>query len=380
VAPPETPPTLSRADIKRFRANLREEVDGQALYLRLAEAEDDPSLKEVFRRLAESEGSHIELWREKLREGGAAVPDPRPGFRVRVLGLLARRFGTQFVTPIVERMEAGAVTMYDDQPEAIAHGLPRAERSHARLFQELGREPGREVNVARIEGRHRSASGNALRAAVLGANDGLVSNLSLVMGVAGADPGREFVALAGIAGLLAGAISMALGEWVSVLSTREAFERQVGIEREELEMNPEEEREELALIYQVKGLSEADARATADRVLADPATALDTLVREELGMSPADAASPWVAALTSFFLFALGAVLPVIPWLFLDGALAIGLSIALGAIGLYILGAAVTLWTGRSALYSGARMLVLGLVAAGVTFGIGALVGVAVDV
>ncbi len=380
MAPPETPPTLSRADIKRFRANLREEVDGQALYLRLAEAEDDPSLKEVFRRLAESEGSHIELWREKLREGGAAVPDPRPGFRVRVLGLLARRFGTQFVTPIVERMEAGAVTMYDDQPEAIAHGLPRAERSHARLFQELGREPGREVNVARIEGRHRSASGNALRAAVLGANDGLVSNLSLVMGVAGADPGREFVALAGIAGLLAGAISMALGEWVSVLSTREAFERQVGIEREELEMNPEEEREELALIYQVKGLSEADARATADRVLADPATALDTLVREELGMSPADAASPWVAALTSFFLFALGAVLPVIPWLFLDGALAIGLSIALGAIGLYILGAAVTLWTGRSALYSGARMLVLGLVAAGVTFGIGALVGVAVDV
>ena len=380
MAPPETPPTLTRADIKRFRANLREEVDGQALYVRLAEAEDDPSLKEVFRRLAESEGGHIELWRGKLREAGAAVPDPRPSLRVRVLGLLARRFGTQFVTPIVERMEAGAVTMYDDQPEAVAHGLPRAERSHARLFQELGREPGREVNVARIEGRHRSASGNALRAAVLGANDGLVSNLSLVMGVAGADPGREFVALAGITGLLAGAISMALGEWVSVLSSREAFERQVGIEREELEMNPEEEREELALIYQGKGLSEADARATADRVLENPATALDTLVREELGMAAAEAASPWVAAFTSFFLFALGAVLPVIPWLFVDGALAIGLSIALGAIGLYILGAAVTLWTGRSALYSGARMLVLGLAAAGVTFGIGALVGVAVDV
>ncbi len=380
MAQPETPSTFTRADIKRFRANLQEEVDGQALYLRLAEAEDDPSLKEVFRRLAESEGGHLELWRGKLREAGAAVPDPRPSFRVRVLGLLARRFGTQFVTPIVERMEAGAVTMYDNQPEAVEHGLPRAERSHARLFQELGREPGREVNVARIEGRHRSASGNALRAAVLGANDGLVSNLSLVMGVAGADPGREFVALAGIAGLLAGAISMALGEWVSVLSSREAFERQVGIEREELALNPEEEREELALIYQVKGLSEADARATADRVLANPETALDTLVREELGMAPGEAASPWVAALTSFFLFALGAVLPVIPWLFVDGALAIGLSVALGAIGLYILGAAVTLWTGRSALFSGARMLVLGLVAAGVTFGIGALVGLAVDV
>ena len=371
---------MTPADIKRYRSNLQEEVDGQALYVRLSEAEDDPNLKEVFRRLAESESSHLELWRTKLREAGAEVPESRVSTRIRVLGFLARRFGTQFVTPIVERMEAGAVTMYDDQPEAVEHGLPRAERSHARLFKELGREPGREVNVARIEGRHRSAYGNALRAAVLGANDGLVSNLALIMGVAGADPGREFVALAGIAGLLAGAISMALGEWVSVLSSREAFERQVNIEREELETNPEEELEELALIYQAKGLSEADARATAVRVLANPETALDTLVREELGMAEDEAASPWVAALTSFVLFAVGAVLPVIPWLFVDGALAIGVSIVLGAIGLYILGAAVTLWTGRSALFSGTRMLVFGLVAAGITFGIGTLVGVAVDV
>ena len=199
----ETSPTLTDADIRRYRNNLKEEVDGRGLYLLLAEAEDDPNLKKVFERLAESEKRHIDLWQEKLREAGAEVPHFRPGTQVRILGWLARRFGTRFVTPIVERMELSAVTMYDDQPEAIEHGLPGSERSHARLFQELGRQPGQSVDVAQIEGRHRSASGNALRAAVLGANDGLVSNLSLVMGVAGADPGREFVALAGIAGLLA---------------------------------------------------------------------------------------------------------------------------------------------------------------------------------
>ncbi len=377
---PETPSSPTDADIQRYRGNLQEEVDGQGLYLLLAEAEDDPNLKEVFRRLANSESRHLELWRAKLREAGAEVPEFHPGVRVRVLGWLARRFGTQFVTPIVERMEVSAVAMYDDQPEAIEHGLPLSERSHARLFQELGRQPGRSVDVARIEGRHRSASGNALRAAVLGANDGLVSNLSLVMGVAGAGPGREFIALAGIAGLLAGAISMALGEWVSVLSSREAFARQVEIEREELETNPEEEREELVLIYQAKGLSEEVARITADRVLANSETALDTLVREELGMAEGEAASPWVAGITSFLLFAVGALLPVIPWLFTDGVPGIGLSIGLGAAGLFILGAAVTLWTGRSALYSGARQLALGLVAAGVTFGIGSALGVAIDI
>ena len=375
----ETPPPPGEADIRRYRRNLREEVDGEGLYLLLADAEDEPNLKRVFQRLAESEKRHIDLWQEKLRGAGAEVPDFRPGMQVRVLGWLARRFGTQFVTPVVERMELNAVTMYDDQPEAIAEGLPGSERSHARLFQEMGRQPGQSVDVARIEGRHRSGSGNALRAAVLGANDGLVSNLSLVMGVAGADPGREFVALAGIAGLLAGAISMALGEWISVLSSREAFNRQVEIEREELEMNPEEERAELVLLYQAKGLSEEDARATADRVFANSETALDTLVREELGMAEDSAGNPTVAAVTSFLLFAVGALLPAFPWFFADGGLAIGLSLGLGAVGLFVLGAAVTLWTGRSALYSGARQLALGLAAAGITYGIGTALGVAID-
>tara|TARA_B100001123_G_scaffold13434_4_gene15447 strand:+ start:11841 stop:12887 length:1047 start_codon:yes stop_codon:yes gene_type:complete len=348
--------------------------------LLLAEAEDSSKLKEVFRRLAESEKSHIDLWESKLREAGEEVPDLRASLRVRVLGWLARHFGTDLVVPIVEHTELNAVAMYDDQPEAIAEGLPSAERSHARLFRELSKQPGEPIDVARLEGRHSRYTGNALRAAVLGANDGLVSNLSLVMGFAGAATGQEVVALAGVAGLLAGAISMALGEWISVLSGREAFNRQVEIERDELEMNPEEEHAELVLIYQAKGLSEEVARSTADRVFENHETALNTLVHEELGMSEASVAKPSTAAISSFLLFAVGALLPAFPWFFVDGLLAIALSLGLGAAGLFVLGSAVTLWTGRSALYSGVRQLALGLVAAGATYGIGTALGIAIDI
>jgi VIT1/CCC1 family predicted Fe2+/Mn2+ transporter len=367
-------PRYSADDIKRFRANLRDEVDGVALYRRLAEAEKDPHLRQVYEGLSQSEERHLALWRRKLEEAGAPVPDYRPSLRVRLLGWVARRLGTGAVAPIVVQMEAGATTMYDDQPEALEHGLPRDERSHARLFREISRTPaarqGR-FDIAAVEGRHRGATGNALRAAVLGANDGLVSNLSLVMGVAGADPGRDVVILSGIAGLLAGSLSMALGEWISVRSSAEAFERQVSIEREELAEMPEEEEEELTLIYQAKGLSASDARSTARQILSNQQTALDTLTREELGMSAEEAGNPWVAAVSSFLMFSAGAILPVLPWLFVGGLAGIAASAAASGLGLFAVGAVISFFTGRDALFSGARMLVFGLAAAAITFGIG---------
>jgi len=268
--------------------------------------------------------------------------------------------------------------MYDAQPEAVEHGLPADERSHARLFREIGSGPGagNSFDIARLEGRHRAATGNALRAAVLGANDGLVSNLSLIMGVAGADPGRHFVLLAGVGGLLAGAFSMALGEWISVRSSAEMFEKQLQIERDELAENPEEEEEELTLIFQAKGLPLEEAQATAKRILSNPKTALDTLAREELGMSAEETGDPWVAAGTSLLMFSLGAVLPLIPWLFMGGVMAITLSAILSGLGLFAVGAAITLFTGRNAAFSGARMLVFGLGAAAITFVVGRLIGV----
>lgn len=371
------------ADVKRYRQNLRDEVDGAALYRLLAAAERDPNLKTVYERLAASEDRHIALWERKLREAGAEVPRFKPSLRVRIIGWLARRFGTEAVSPIVTRMEMAATGMYDDQPEAVAEHLPADERSHARLFREIskgGRQGRGPIDIARVEGRHRAASGNALRAAVLGANDGLVSNLSLVMGVAGADPGRDVVLLSGVAGLLAGSLSMALGEWISVRSSSESLERQIAIEKEELEHNPEEEEEELTLIYQAKGLSEADARATAKRIISNPEIALSTLAREELGMGEEESASAWVAAITSFLTFSVGAILPVLPWLFLSGAGGVaGSALASGA-GLFLVGAVITLYTGRGVWFSGLRMLGFGLAASAVTFGIGRIIGVSTGV
>jgi VIT1/CCC1 family predicted Fe2+/Mn2+ transporter len=234
--------------------------------------------------------------------------------------------------------------------------------------------------LAQLEGRHRSSGGNALRAAVLGANDGLVSNLSLVMGVAGATLNNQTVLITGIAGLLAGAISMALGEWLSVQSSRELYHNQIAIEKEEIEQAPEEEAEELALIYEARGVEPEQARQIAKQILSNPNSALDTLAREELGVDPKElGGSAWQAAITSFILFAIGAIIPVVSFIFVSGMTAVYVSIGLSILGLFALGAAITLFTGKTVLFSGTRMVVFGLLAAAVTFGIGRLISVAVS-
>ncbi len=233
--------------------------------------------------------------------------------------------------------------------------------------------------LAALEGRHRSTGGNALRAAVLGANDGLVSNLSLVMGVAGATLNNHTVLITGIAGLLAGAISMALGEWLSVQSSRELFSHQIKIESAEVAQHPEEEVEELALIYEARGLNREQARTLAGSIVANAESAVDTLAREELGIDPGElGGSAWEAALTSFILFALGAIIPVSPFIFITGITAVYVSILLSIIGLFILGAVITLFTGKPVWFSGLRMVIFGLLAAAVTFGIGRLIGASI--
>lgn len=367
------------SDIQRYRDNLKGEVDGAALYRMLAEVEETAELADVYRRLAAVEDRHAEVWRSRLREAGASVPALTPSLRVRVIGWLARRFGASTVVPMVLAGEAGDTALYHAQPEARAVGMARDERSHARVFRAIATStphglPGEAV--ARLEGRHRATGGNALRAAVLGVNDGLVSNLSLVMGVAGASLQQTTILLTGFAGLLAGAISMALGEWLSVQSSRELYERQIAIEREELESAPEEEQEELALIYQAKGIPPDRARELASGILRDPKIALDTLAREELGIDPAGlGGSAWVAASTSFGLFAIGALIPVLPYLFLGGLLAAIISGVLAAVGLFASGALGSFFTGQPVLKAGLRQVVFGLMAALVTFGLGKLVG-----
>ncbi len=368
-----------RANVGRYRANLQGEIDGAALYRALAEAERRPQLAEVYRRLAATEERHARHWEEQLRTAGAGVPPRRPSWQTRALGWLARRFGAQVVLPTVASLERVDSNHYDAQVEARAAGLPRQERSHARLLQTII-GPGRGLegsSLVRLEGRHRSVGGNALRAAVLGANDGLVSNLSLVMGVAGAQLSGRGILITGLAGLLAGAGSMALGEWLSVQSARELYQREIHTEAEELAAVPEEEEEELALIYQAKGLPEDQARALAKRLIANREEALGTLAREELGVDPDElGGSAWEAAITSFVLFALGAVVPLAPFVFLTGMKAVAASLGASAVALFLIGAGITLLTRRGLVYTGVRQVLFGLVAAGLTFGIGRLIGV----
>jgi VIT1/CCC1 family predicted Fe2+/Mn2+ transporter len=365
----------------RYRANLQGEIDSAGLYRALAETEGDPKISEVYRRLSAVEEAHAQFWKGQLARIGAKVGALRPDWRTRSLVWLARRFGPQFVLPTLSTLEERDVGSYDTQPEAVAGGLPAAERSHNRIVQALASSfPGGAAGetLARVEGRHRSG-GNALRAAVLGANDGLVSNFSLVMGVAGAQIAGKTILLTGLAGLIAGACSMAIGEWLSVTSSRELNQQQIDIEADELAQAPEEEKEELVLIYQAKGLEEAQARALADNLMASKDTALDTLAREELGIDPAElGGSPWAAAGSSFSLFSAGAIFPVAPFFWLDGLAAVGASVVLSGLALMAIGAGTSLFTGRSFAFSAMRQLGGGLAAAAITYGIGRLIGVAV--
>jgi VIT1/CCC1 family predicted Fe2+/Mn2+ transporter len=223
------------------------------------------------------------------------------------------------------------------------------------------------------------SSSGSFRAAVFGVNDGLVSNASLMLGMAGAALDNRIILLSGVAGLLAGAASMGAGEYISMRSQREMFEHQIALEQQELNTYPEEEAEELALIYAARGIAAEDARRLADTLISDPTRALDTLAREELGLNPQELGSAWNAALASFTAFALGAAVPVLPFLWRGAAHSLQISIGLTLVTLFVTGAIASLFTGRSSWWSGLRMALIGGLAAGVTFLVGRLFGVALS-
>jgi len=377
-----------KSEVARWTANYVGEREGAALYEALAAAEKSPQRAEVLRRMAAVEARHAGRWEEKLRAAGVEPPPVRGGLQARTIEWLARRMGVEAVLPLVRGMELRAAGTYSDQ--ADAQDFVPDERGHARTLAALtsggmpstaNTEAAADASAAilRSEHWHRHSGGGTLRAAVFGLNDGLVSNLSLVIGVAGADPEPRFILLAGVAGLLAGSFSMAAGEYVSVSAQREVFERQIALEREELAMSPEQEREELSLLYQAKGIPAQEADLVAGRLMADPTAALDTMVREELGLDPGELGSPWGAAISSLLAFSGGALLPVLPYMFAEGTLAFVLSIVLSGLGLFAVGGAITLFTGRHPLGGALRMLAIGAVAATVTYLVGRLIGVGVS-
>jgi len=368
-------------DIKRYRDNLRDELNGAALYEALAAAEADPVRKDLFLQLAQAESSHAKLWREKLAAVGVHDEKFVPDLRTRLLVRLARRFGPRFVLPTVAAAEFADRNKYAGQSDA--HAISAEERGHAAVIQAVAANSSAGTagaDIARAEPWHRGASGNNLRAAVLGANDGLVSNFCLVMGIAGAGSSNKAVLITGLAGLAAGACSMALGEWLSVTNARELAQTQIAREAEELEQTPLAEEHELALIFQAKGMPKGDAQRVATQMMTDKKGALDTLAREELGIDPAElGGNPWSAAATSFGLFATGAIFPVLPFFWLQGVAALGASAAASGVVLCTMGVLTSLFNGRSPWYSAIRQLIFGCVAAGVTYGIGAFLGISVS-
>jgi vacuolar iron transporter family protein len=375
---------LDEKELATSLANLKLERDAVVLYDRLAEIEKDPLRAEAFLRIASNERRHAEIWAKRLEQAGATVPAAtRPRMRVQVIIQLARMFGTNAVSDLVQALEGDEEVAYSTQLTPETASIAEDERQHAEIWLQLDDAKSttrRPRSHARDEAWHRSGRSGTLRAAVFGANDGLVSNLSLVMGVAAAaaatSSGNQFVVLAGIAGLLAGAFSMAAGEYISMQSQRELFQNQINMEREEMRVMPEIEREELAEIYRAKGLPQHEAEAVADRLMSDPEKALDTMVREELGLDPDQLGSPWGAAWWSFVSFAIGAVIPLIPFLLTTGTTALVAALALSFAALFAVGAAVSIVTGRGFVYSGMRQVLIGAVAAAVTFAVGTVIGV----
>ncbi len=336
------------SDIERWR----EEIGSAWLYREVAAAESDTKISQLFRDLAVAAERQAAIIARSL---ATEPPTFRPELRSRLVAAVARALGPRRCRSILAASKIRGLSAYDSAV-MTGHVMP--------------------TNVRDIGGRHRGGGGGALRAGVFGVNDGLVSSACLILGVAGAGASPQVIILTGVAGLLAGAFSMAAGEFVSMLSQREMFEYQIGQERDELERYPAEEAEELALIYAARGVPLDEARAITTRLVANPQQALNTLAREELGLNPDDLGSPWIAAISSFIAFALGAILPLAPFLLGAGTQAVTIAAGLSGCALFAVGALLSLFSGRNALWGGARMLLIGGIAGAATFGIGSALGV----
>ena len=358
--------------------SIQTEIDACYLYRKLAENESDAAVANVFRQMSEIEQSHAEAFAQRMNLPLENLI--QPSWRAITINLIGRVFSYDYVLGALMDTEKGLSNAIIKTKEKNKLEITGTETNHVRILWSI-LEKDKNISGAqhaKFEKKHRSVGGNAIRAAVLGGNDGLLSVFSLVMGVSGATGGNHSVMLAGIAGLLAGALSMALGEWISVKSSQELYENQMAIEMEELEVNPEGELRELALIYVAKRIPEEQAFSMATEIMKDKTHAHEVLVKEELGINVEELkGSAMEAAFYSFLLFTVGGIIPLLPFIFLTGFQAIIVSVIASASGLFLIGAAITLFTGKNLWFSGFRMVVFGLIAAAITYGIGDLIGVA---
>lgn len=368
-------------EISRLQAYWRDEMEAAQTYHRLAEATQDERIRTLLFEMRDAERRHAARWEARIRELGGELPPPPSDRRARWLGFLSRLVGPQPVFRQLEAVERGAMAGYgadlaDAESARIAAEAQVDEHGHAIALRALASPQAQGPEAILSRERWHRGGGGSMRDLIFGINDGLVSTLSLVSGVAGADPGRGVVLLAGLAGLLAGAISMAAGAYISTKSEREVHEAEVAREREEIAQEPQEEKEELRILYQIKGFSPEEAERMAERVSQDPELFLEGLVRDELGLMPESFPNPWKAGAFSGGSFILGAIVPLISYFFLEGVPAVLLSAGLSVAALFVIGALKTLFTGLSWLKSGLEMVGIGLFATTITYLIGKIFGV----
>jgi VIT1/CCC1 family predicted Fe2+/Mn2+ transporter len=333
----------------------REEKSSAWLYGVASAAEDDPVKKQMFLDLAVAAEEQAEI---VARDMSPAPKDFKPSVRARFVAILTRALTPRRTRQMLAALKVRGLSTYGDPHISDGHPVP--------------------TSVAEVGSRHHHGQSGSLRAGVFGVNDGLVSNTCLILGVAGALQDPKVVALTGVAGLLAGAFSMAAGEFISMKSQRELYEYQIEQEKAELERYPEEEAEELALIYNARGVPMEDARKMTLRMIQNPKQALNTLAREELGLNPDELGSPWGAALSSFVAFCFGAALPLAPFLIGFGDRTLAITGIVSCVALFVIGAALSLFSGRSAFVGGLRMMAIGAGAGLLTFAIGSVLGVSI--
>ncbi|MGH8136929.1 MAG: VIT1/CCC1 transporter family protein [Steroidobacteraceae bacterium] len=339
------------------------EKESAWLYLQVAAAEADPRKSRLFVQLAAAAEDQAAKWQASSTATRVFVPS----LRARIVAHLIRRFGPRSLRPMLAAMKLRGLSIYSSPVAYGIQGAGRAVQGHPMP-----------TSLSEVGARHRSSIGGNLRAGVFGVNDGLVSNASLVLGVAGAGAASGYVLMTGAAGLLAGALSMAAGEYISVRTQREMYEYQIALEREEVAEYPEEEAEELALIYAARGVDLEQAREVSRALLARPEQALDVLAREELGLNPDDLGSPWQAATASFLSFGAGAAIPLVPFVArVPASEALGATVVLTGVALFLVGMALSLFTGRQALRGAVRMVLIGAAAGAVSFLVGRVLGLA---
>jgi VIT1/CCC1 family predicted Fe2+/Mn2+ transporter len=359
--------------------NIQTEVDASFLYAILAENEADKNIAGIFHQMSEIEKSHAVAFLKKMNLDETYMPEP--SWRARVLKNIGKVVGYDYILGVLLDTEKSLSTSILKARKNRHQSESLSDTAHVTILKNIlnSKTQVSGSDLARFEKRHRSVGGNALRAAVLGGNDGLVSNFSLVMGIAGATNGQKEVLIAGLAGMLAGALSMALGEWISVKSSQELYENQMELEMEELETNPDGEEKELAIIYMTKGIPQLQALSMAKEIIQNRDQAHEILIREELGINPDELkGSAMEAALTSFLLFTMGAIIPVIPFMFIGGIKAVLFSTLMSAVGLFVIGGSITLFTNKNLWYSGFRQVLFGIAAAAATFGLGKIIGISI--